>query len=240
MDVDRPDAASPRDESTTPRAPEAVPERVYGPAASGVIGTLITAVLCAGVLEFLVITSFLGQHLWADPRLGRDFIVTLPLLIWFLVLVATLAWALRTLTIWLQVDEHGFRLRGLCRRTRAADWTDVGRVVAIRDIRRPGTAAELLDSGSMFDALELLREDGTRLAVVSGRVFGPRAQLETLRRARGADVPIEQIETVTVEELRRTHRDWVSPAEVHPNLVLAGPVLFYLAHNALTFAIWGL
>ncbi|MFE5776557.1 hypothetical protein [Brachybacterium sp. NPDC056505] len=221
-------------------APEAMPERVYGPAASGVVGTLITAALCAGVLEFLVLTSFLGQHLWHDARLGHDAVFTLPLLIWVIVLLVTIGWALRTLTIWLQVDEHGFRLRGLCRRTRTADWDEVGSVVAIRDIRRPGRAAELLDSGSMFDALELLRPDGTRLAVVSGRVFGPRAQLETLRRARGAGVPIEQIESIGVEELRRTHRDWISLAEAHPNLLLAMLVLFYIAHNAVTFAIWGL
>lgn len=221
-------------------APEVMPERVYGPAASGVVGTLITAVLCAGVLEFLVLTSFLGQHLWNDARLGHEFVFSLPLLLWALVLVATIAWALRTLTIWLQVDEDGFRLRGLCRRTRTAGWVEVGSVVAIRDIQRPGRAAELLDSGSMFDALELLRPDGVRLAVVSGRVFGPRAQLETLRRARSAGVPIEQIQDIGVEELRRTHRDWISPAEAHPNLLLAALAVFYIAHNALTFAIWGL
>jgi hypothetical protein len=239
VDVSSPDAAAPDDEDRTP-GPEALPQRVYGPAASGVLGTVITAVLCAVILEFLVFTSFIGQGLWQDPRVGHDLWFTLPLLIWVAVVIATVAWSLRTLTIWLQVDEHGFRLRGLCRRTRTAAWEQVGRVVAIREIQRAGTSVELLDSGAMFDALQLLRPDGSRLAVVSGRVFGPRAQLETLRRARAAQVPIELVESVSLEELRRTRRGWLSLTETHPTLLLMALVLFYIAHNTLTFAIWGL
>src|SRR5699024_8353992 len=133
--------------------------------------------------------SFMGQRLWEHPLMARDVVFTLPLLIWVVIAAAAIMMALRILTSWLQIDERGFRLRALGRPTTAATWDQVGRVIAVREIDRGVTPAEMLDaSASAYDGVYVMDRDDHRLLAVSSRFFGPRAQAMTLHRAQEAEV----------------------------------------------------
>lgn len=217
------------------------PQLVFGPPGPVVIGTLVAAIVFAVVLEFLVIISFLGQRLWADPRLYSDALFLLPLLLWLAVLVASGVFVLRIITAWLQVDEHGYRLRGLCRTTVAGPWSSVDRVLAIQDIDRGSTPAEMLDAPeNAYDGVYLMAADGHRILAVSSRLLGPRAQTTVLERAREAGVPIERIDAIPVKELRARWPHALVFMDRHPVLLLLAGTLFYVAHNVLTFWVWGL
>ena len=234
MVISTPDAAS--------RSPGGdLPTRTFGPPAAVVIGSLVVAVVFLVVLEFLVIISFVGQKLWRDPAMMHDLVFTLPLLIWVLIAVTVAVVSLRVLTSWLHLDEDGFELRSLFRRTRSARWEDVGLVIAARDIDRGSPAAEALDAPeTAYDGVYVMDSAGRRILAVSSRFFGPRAQEMTLRRAREAGVRIEHIDAITQLELREQAPQALSFVDRHPNLLVAALLLFYIGHNLLTFVVWGL
>ncbi|WP_394215626.1 hypothetical protein [Brachybacterium vulturis] len=232
--VSTPDAASPAQDGD-------LPTRTFGPPASVVIGTLVVGVVFLVVLEFLVIISFVGQRLWREPALMHDLVFTLPLLIWVLIALAVTVVCLRVLTSWLHIDEDGFVLRSLFRRSRSARWQDVGLVIAARDIDRGSPAAEALDAPeTAYDGVYVMDPAGRRILAVSSRFFGPRAQEMTLHRAREAGVRIEHIDAITHLELRRQAPQAMSFVDRHPNPLLVALVLFYIGHNVLTFIVWGL
>ncbi len=234
MVVSTPDAASPAQDGD-------LPTRTFGPPASVVIGTLVVGVVFLVVLEFLVIISFVGQRLWREPALMHDLVFTLPLLIWVLIALAVTVVCLRVLTSWLHIDEDGFVLRSLFRRSRSARWQDVGLVIAARDIDRGSPAAEALDAPeTAYDGVYVMDPAGRRILAVSSRFFGPRAQEMTLHRAREAGVRIEHIDAITHLELRRQAPQAMSFVDRHPNPLLVALVLFYIGHNVLTFIVWGL
>ncbi|GAA1285474.1 MULTISPECIES: hypothetical protein [Brachybacterium] len=224
-----------------PAGDDSLPTRTFGPPVGVVLGTLGAGFVFAVVLEFLVIISFVGQRLWRDPALMHDIVFTLPLLLWVLVAAATAVVCLRILTAWLQIDAHGFVLRSLARRTRAARWDEVGRVIAVRDIDRGASAAELLEaSETTYDGVYVMDRQGRRMLAVSSRFFGPRAQEMTLQRAREAGVRIDHVDVITAADLRSQAPQAMSVVDRHPNLLLLLLAVFYTAHNVLTFAVWGL
>lgn len=217
------------------------PQRVFGPPRGVVIGTIVAALVFAVVLEFLVFISFVGQRLWTDPRLYTSPLFMAPLLIWIAVLLASALFVVRTLTVWLQVDENGFTLRGLYRRTVTGTWADVGRVIAVQDIDRGATPAEMLDAPeNAYDGVFVMGRSGTRLLAVSSRLFGPTAQDAVLAAARNAGVQIESIDAIPVKALRRREPAAMHVADRHPGLLLLLGILFYVGHNVLTFWVWGL
>ena len=217
-----------------------LPTRTYGPPASVVIGSLVVGFVFVVVLEFLVIISFVGQRLWTDPALKEDFLFTLPLLLWVVVAVSVTVTVLRVITSWLQIHERGFELRSLFRRTRTVSWDEVGQVIAARDIDR-GTAPEVLDTPeTAYDGVYVMDRQGRRILAVSSRFFGHRAQEMTLQRAREAGVSIEHIDAITPAELMRQAPEAMSFVDRHPNLLLLLLLAFYVGHNVLTFAVWGL
>lgn len=234
MVISTPDAASPTQD-------ENLPTRTFGPPAAVVVGSLVVGVVFLVVLEFLVIISFVGQKLWRDPRLMHDLVFSLPLIIWVLMAVAVTVVCLRVITAWLHIDEHGFVLRSLFRRTRPARWADGGTVIAVRDIDRGAASAEALDAPeTAYDGVYVLDARGHRILAVSSRFFGRRAQEMTLQRAREAGVRIEHIDAITPTELRRQAPQAMSFVDRHPNPLLVALILFYVAHNVLTFVVWGL
>lgn len=232
-----PPAASAAD----PAAEDSRPSRTFGPPAAVVLGTLVAGVVVVVVLEFLVIISFVGQRLWRSPLLLTDLVFSLPFLIWVGLLLVSVVGMLRVLTAWLQVDGRGFTLRALGRRTVTGTWSDVGRVIAVRDIDRGATPAEMLEAAeNAYDGVYLLDEEGRRLLAVSSRFFGPRAQEATLRHARAAGVAVEDIDAITTADLRHRFPQALTVVDRHPNLLLLGLAVFYVGHNVLTFAVWGL
>ncbi|MDN5822191.1 MAG: hypothetical protein L0H39_11975 [Brachybacterium sp.] len=232
--ISTPDASSPVQDGD-------LPTRTFGPPAAVVIGSLVVGVVFVVVLEFLVIISFVGQKLWRDPAMMHDLVFTLPLLVWVLIAVVVTVACLRVITSWLHIDEEGFVLRSLFRRTRAVRWEDVGLVIAARDIDRGSAAAEALDAPeTAYDGVYVMDSAGRRILAVSSRFFGQRAQEMTLHRAREAGVRIEHIDAITHLELRRQAPQAMSFVDRHPNLLLAALILFYIGHNLLTFIVWGL
>lgn len=217
------------------------PSRTFGPPTAVVIGTLVAGVVFVIVLEFLVIISFIGQRLWQDPRMGSDLLFTLPLVIWVVIAIAAGVGMVRVLTSWLHIDEHGFRLRSLARRTVEAQWGEVGRVIAVRSIQRGSAAAEMLDApDTAYDGVYVLSREDQRLIAVSSRFFGQRAQETVLRRARESGVQVDLIEAISTQDLLTRAPGVLTFADRHPNLILVIPACLYIAHNVLTFAVWGL
>lgn len=229
-----PDAARPAEDDD-------LPSRTFGPPGAVVLGTLGAGFVFVIVLEFLVIISFVGQRLWRDPALLHDVVFTLPLLLWVLAATVSAVVCVRILTAWLQIDGEGFELRSLARRTRKARWDEVGRVIAVRDIDRGATPAEMLDaSETTYDGVYVMAPSGRRILAVSSRFFGPRAQVMTLHRAREAGVRIDHVDAITAADLRRQVPRALGFVDRHPNLLLLLLAAFYLGHNVLTFVIWGL
>lgn len=223
------------------RAGSNEPTRTYGPPATVVLGTLVAGFVFVVVLEFLVLISFVGQRLWNHPDMLSDFLFTLPLVIWVLIAATASVASLRILTAWLQIDEKGFVLRGLGRRTISADWSGVGQVIAVRDIDRGATPAEMLDaSETAYDGVYVLDPHGHRLLAVSSRFFGRRAQERTLLMAREAGVTIDHIDAIGTAELRAQVPQALSFVDRHPNVILLLLAVFYISHNVLTFSVWGL
>lgn len=234
MVISTPDAMSPSRDGN-------LPTRTYSPPTAVVIGTLITGFVFMVVLEFLVIISFVGQRMWNHPDLIRDPVFTLPLALWWAVAIAVTVVVLRVITAWLQIDENGFELRSLCRRTRRARWDEVGSVIAVRDIDRGADPAEALDAPeTAYDGVYVMDQKGKRLIAVSSRFFGQRAQEMTLRRAREAGVHIQHIDAITPGELKKQAPQAMSFVDRHPTPLLLLLLAFYVFHNVITFAIWGL
>ena len=218
-----------------------LPSRTFGPPATVVIGSLVVGAVFLVVLEFLVIISFVGQRLWDHPALMNDLVFTLPLILWVVTAAVVIVTVLRVITSWLQIDEEGFELRSLFRRTRSVRWGEVGQVIAARDIDRGATAAEMLDvPETAYDGVYVLDRRGRRMLAVSSRFFGPRAQEMTLHRAREAGVRIDHIDAITPSELMGQAPQAMSFVDRHPNLLLLVLLLFYAGHNVLTFVVWGL
>ena len=217
------------------------PTRTFSPPARVVVGTLLIALVFVVVLEFLVIISFVGQRLWTKPEFATDPVFTLPLLLWVAVAVVAVIAVLRVLTAWLHVSEKGFRLQGLCRSTIDNSWADVGRVIAVRDIDRGATPAEMLDSDeTSYDGVYLMDQQDKRLVSVSSRLFGDRAQQAVLRCAAEAGTPVDHHDALSPRELREQVPQALTFIDRHPNLLLLATVVFYVFHNVYTFIVWGL
>lgn len=212
----------------------------FGPTRGAVIGTLAAAVVFVIVLEFLVLISFIGQHLWTDPRLGGDVLFTLPLLLWVLVAAVSLTAVMRIVTCWFRFTEDGVRVNGLFRRQRLIRWEEVDRVLAVHEIHRGSSAIGALDTGGAFDAIVLLGPDGQRLASVPSRFYSLEAQQAVLIAASEAGTEVVEIHGIGPKELRAIAPRALAPIDGHPRLMLLAAAVFYLAHNVLTFAVWGL
>ena len=162
-------------------------------------------------------------------------------MLWVLVAVVSSVMTLRVVTLWLQLDEDGFELRSLFRPTRRARWDEVGSVIAVRDIARGSGPTEMLDPPeTAYDGVYVLDHQGRRLLAVSSRFFGERAQRMALQRAREAGIRIEHIDAITPAELRREAPQALTFVDRHPTLLLFALLAFYVGHNVLTFAVWGL
>lgn len=212
----------------------------FGPTRGAVIGTLAAAVVFVIVLEFLVLISLIGQKLWTDPRLGSDMLFTLPLLLWVLVAVVSLVAVMRIVTCWFRFTEDGMRVHGLFRRQRLIRWKQVSRVLAVHEIHRGGPALGALEAAGEFDAIVLLGERGERLASVPSRFYSLDAQQAVLIGASEAGTEVVEIHGIGPKELRAIAPHALAPIDAHPRLMLLGAAVFYLAHNVLTFAVWGL
>ncbi|EWS81895.1 hypothetical protein [Brachybacterium phenoliresistens] len=222
-------------------SPVAQSTRIFGPPAPAVIGTVLASFVFVIVLEFLVLISFVGQRLWNHPLMLHDLVFTLPLLGWVLVLAASIVMVARIVTTWLQLTDVGVDVHGLFRRSITMTWAEVGRVVAVQQIDRGASPAEMLErSGSPYDGVFVLDRGGRRLVNVSGRFFGFGAQHAMVERARAAGVEVRDIELITPRELHALEPHALSFIDRHPHLVLLGLAAFYVAHNVLTFVIWGL
>lgn len=215
--------------------------RIFGPPAPAVIGTLVASLVFVVGLEFLVLISFIGQRLWRHPLLLHDLVFSLPLLGWVVVLGASVVMVARIVTTWLQLTDAGMGVHGLFRRTVEVPWSEVGRVVAVRELERGTSPAEMLDrSGAPYDGVYVLDREGRRLVNVSGRFFGRGAQHAMVERARAAGVEIREVERIDPRALHRSEPRALTVIDRHPRLVLLGLATFYIAHNVLTFVIWGL
>lgn len=229
------------DRDPQPTGCEDLPSHTFSPPAGVVIGALVAGVIFAIVLEFLVIISFIGQRLWTDDAIGRDIVFTMPLLLWVGVVLTVIVLLLRTLTAWLQINAEGFRLQGLARGTIAHRWDEVGKVVAIHDIDRGTTPAEMLDAPeTAYDGVYVLSPSGERMLAVSSRFFGHRAQDAAMTAARAAGVTVEEIDAISPADLKARLPQALGVGDRHPNLMLAGVALFYVFHNVFTFIVWGL
>lgn len=220
---------------------ENLPTRTFSPPAAVVMGTLVVGTVFLVVLEFLVIISFIGQRLWNHPLLLHDLVFTLPLLLWVVIAAAVTVACLRVMTSWLRIDAQGVELRSLFRRTVTARWDQVGSVIAVRSLSRDASPAETPDEiETAYDGVYVMDQDGKRLFAVSSRFFGLRAQQMALRRAHEAGVAIEHIDAITAADLLREAPQALTFVDRHPNLLMLALLLFYVGHNVLTFAIWGL
>lgn len=231
--------------SRTGRGREASPvahsTRIFGPPAPAVIGTLAASVVFVIGLEFLVLISFIGQRLWRHPLMLHDAVFSLPLLGWVLVLGASVVMVARIVTTWLQLTDAGMGVHGLFRRAVAVPWSEVGRVLAVRQLERGTSPAEMLDrSGAPYDGVYVLDAQGRRLINVSGRFFGRGAQHAMVERARAAGVEIVDIEHIDPRALHAREPHALTPIDRHPRVFLLALAAFYIAHNVLTFIIWGL
>jgi len=208
---------------------------------SAVLAALVGAITFVVVLEFLVLTSFVGQRLWNDDALFHEVLFTLPLVLWLLILIAAVVTCLRTITSWLTVGESGFSTHGLFRRTASHEWSEVARIVAVRDVTRAPrpTARESAPEGP-YDGVFVLGTNGRRLATFSGRLFGARAQHAVIDQARAAGTEVDEVGQLSPRELRTRVPRSIPVADLHPGLVLLLVVAFYAAHNLLTFVVWGL
>lgn len=214
---------------------------VFGPPRGTVIGALISALIFGVVLEFLVMTSFVGQRLWLDPRLGHDAVFTLPFVLWFVVVVGTIVYTLRSITSWMHVGGEGFRLQGLGRRTVDIPWQLVDRVVAVRDMSRWAAAIEAHETDAdTYDLVSLRGPDDAHLATVSGNQFTRGAHEALLGAARGAGVRTEVIEVPTASDIPARVPGALSFGNRHSALVVLGIALVLVAQNVVTFGIWGL
>lgn len=225
----------------TPGVDPGAPTRVFGPMRTAVIAAVVAAVTGVIVLEFLVLTTFAGKRLWADPRMFHDAWFTAPIAIWLAVAAVGVLVLLRVATSWLRIDEGGFSMNGLVRRATSLRWPDVGSIVAVRDVtRRPTGYTDIRDRLALYEGLYVLDARGRCLVSLSGRLFGAAAQHALLEQARAGGVGVEAYDQLTPRDLRRRIRRGLSPTELHPALVIAAVVLFYLAHNVFAFFVWGL
>lgn len=221
-------------------SPLSAPSKVFGPPAPVVIATLVAAFVFAIVLEFLVLISMVGQRLWRDPRFLHDLVFSLPLILWALIVAATIVLVLRILTAWLTVDARSIAFRGLFRRSLHGPWSDVQRVVAVRDIVRPA-AGGVIDGGvTTFDGIYVLLAGAARPIIISGRFFSAQAQHTVLRRAEESGIRIEHIDTITPRELSHLMPHAQRFVDRRPGPVLALLAIVYVAQNVLTFSLWGL
>ncbi|UYG17127.1 hypothetical protein BRM3_01435 [Brachybacterium huguangmaarense] len=217
------------------------PSHVFGPMRSAVMAALVGAITFVVVLEFLVLTSFIGQRLWNDDALFHEVLFTLPLVLWLLILVAAVVICLRTITSWLTVGEQGFATHGLFRRAVSHEWSDVARLVAVRDVTRVPLPTERVPAPEdPYDGVYVVGTNGRRLATFSGRLFGARAQHAVIDQARAAGTEVEEVDQLAPRELRTRVPRSIPVADLHPGLVLLAVVAFYAAHNILTFIVWGL
>ncbi|CAM3943569.1 hypothetical protein M3A96_11140 [Helcobacillus massiliensis] len=201
---------------------------------------LAAALVFVIVLDFLVVISFLGQKLWRDERLFHDLWFSAPALVWLGMLVIALFYLIRATTQSVLVDSRGIRVRGLLRWPRRIDWEDVSAVWAFTDIVRRAPAEAVDGAPDAHDAVIVMATGIRRIANISGRLYGGANQEQMLDAAAAAQVRVERVEQITSAELHRMLPGSLKIVDRFPNVLLGMAALFYVAHNVLTFVIWGL
>ena len=214
---------------------------VMRPSPAAMSAALLAAIVFTVLLEFLVGISFIGQSLWSDPRLFHDHWFTLPLYGWFAVVALALVALLRILTQCVVLHEDRVKVRGLFRIPRSAKWSALSGIWLVRDIYRGKEPRDPVDTDvDAFDAALIMRSSTSRVANLSGAFYGTRAQSILLREAEERGVKVEHIDHARPGELARMMPGALSIVDRHPNLFVLAIVAFYVAHNVLTFMIWGI
>lgn len=225
------------EETSAPRGRQVT----YRASRSALLAAIVGGLTFVVVIEFLVIISFVGQRLWRDERLFHSWPFTLPLVLWLVLLVAVLALVLRTLTARFRAGAESFTLRGLLRRREEHRWEEVARVVAIEKIARAAPVSEDgIAERESYDGLYLRGADGGILARLPGSLFGRGAQETAIARSVENGAELDRIAHITPQDLHARMPGAQPIEELHPRLMLLAIVLFYLAHYALTFFVWGL
>lgn len=214
---------------------------VLRPTGAAVAGIIIAALLFVVILEFLVFISFIGQRLWTSPQLFHDHWMSLPAYIWLGIVALVVAAVLRMVTQRIIVDDSGIQVRGWFRARRQVRWEDVSAMWLVRDIYRGKQPRDPVDSDlDATEAFIIMATKMRRVANVSGRFYGGRAQAILLREADERGVRVERIDHARPSELAHMLPGSQTFVDRFPNLLVLALVLIYLAHNVLTFVIWGL
>lgn len=226
----------------TPEAIVENPDRtVLRPTKTARAGVLTLAVFCIVVLDFLVYISFVGQRLWEDSRLFKDHWFTLPVYLWIGIVLVLGAVVLRLTTQSIVLDEHGIKVRGLFRKSEYATWQQVAGIWMAVDVyrgKKPLDPIEIFSDG--HEAFYVMRRGLKRLANISGRFYGLQAQYQVLSRAFPNEIIVHEIDRVRQKRLNQLLPGALSFFDRHSNWFVLALFLFFLAHNVLTFVIWGL
>lgn len=230
-------AAAPHQESPQ----KATLRRTLHPTPGAIAGSLALSLAFIVLLPFLVVISFIGQELWRDTALFTDHVFSLPAYLWFAVLVLCLIAVLRIVTQRVVITEHGIKVRGLFRMPRSASWEDISGIWVVRDVFRgkepPDPVEHELDSA---EACLIMERGMSRLANVSGMFYGSRGQAAVLEAAHAHGIRVESIDHARPSELEHMLPGSQTFLDRHPSLAAGIIVLFYVAHNVLTFMLWGL
>ena len=211
------------------------------PTAGAIAGTLVASLVFIILLDFLVFISFIGQRLWDDPRLFNDHFFTLPLYIWFVIVGLVVVATLRIITQRLIIDSTAVRVRGLFRLPKRVEFKDMSGVWVVRDFYRGKSPRNPVEKETdAAEAVIIMERDEGRVANVSSRFFRGAAQSAVIEAAEQHDVPVTRLDNAKPAELVDRAFGSLTFIDRHPNLIIAGVVLVYLAHNVLTFVVWGL
>lgn len=214
---------------------------VLRPSKAARIAFLLVAVVLVIVLDFLVVISFIGQRLWADPRLFHDHWFSLPAYMWIGIALLAVWVVIRATTQKVVLTPEKIRVRGLLRVPRSAAWDKVASIWAVDDIARSNRAAQIVDGpADARDAVIIMGHGVRRIANVSGRLYGMKAQDALLSEARGRQIRVEEIGQVTARDLQHMIPGSLKFVDRHPSMVFLVGVAGYVAHYVLTFMIWGL
>lgn len=214
---------------------------VFSPSPAAMGATFLAAFVFVVLLEFLVVISFVGQGLWSDPRLFHDHVFTLPLYIWFAVGALTVVAVLRIATQRIVLDGNVISVRGMFRVPTKAALADIAGLWLVRDVYRGNGPHDPVNSlTDAHDAAILMTRDRKRIANVSGAFYGMKAQNVVRSLADRHGLKVETIDQIRPNDLAHEVPGSMSFVDLHPNLLVVGIVLFYAAHNVLTFFIWGL
>ncbi len=214
---------------------------VVRPTGPAVAGTLLAALVFVVVLDFLVLISFLGNRVWETPELFRDSWFTLPIYVWFVIVGLAAIAVARIVGQRIVVSDQGLRVRGLFRWPRTIPWSDVTGLWVVRDIYRGRNPRDPVETDlDAAEALIVMATPMRRIANVSGRFFGRPAQGMLIKEAESRGIRVERLDHARPSELSHMLPGSQTFADRHPNLLVLAVLLVYVAHNVLTFMVWGL